>query len=295
MASLAKLTLRFELSSTDRNNPPVRWKRRTRLLAAIGLVMMVGLVVWRTGLARRVDSNALWRVVHDLCVPDEVSNRSPAPCVGVDLAKGYAVLRDERGATQVLVIPTAKVTGLEDPVLLKPDAPNYWQDAWDARGYVAQLAHRPIPRDDIGLAINSLYGRSQNQLHIHIDCLDPYAKLELDGALGRIGPAWIDRVHIRHRDYRALWIPEASLATTNLFLRAVEGDPASRRDMTRVTLALLPATSPTGELGFVLLEDQAGIGYEGHAENLLDHKCNALMPDPYYGGLPGRVAGSGRR
>ena len=127
-----------------------------------------------------------------------------------------------------------------------------------------------------------MYGRSQNQLHIHIDCLDPYAKRELDAALGRIGPAWIDRVHIRYRDYRALWIPEASLATTNLFRRAVEGDPAARRDMSRETLALLPATLPTGARGFALLEDRAGIGYEGHAENLLDHKCHALTGDVFY-------------
>ena len=270
------------MASIDRSKAPARWKRRYRLLAACGLIVLAGLAAWRTGLARRVDSNALWRVVHNLCVPDEASNHSPTPCVAVDLAKGYAVLRDERGATQVLVIPTAKVTGIEDPAVLKPDAPNYWQDAWDARQYVEQSAHRPIPRDDIGLAINSLYGRSQNQLHIHVDCLDPYAKRELDAALGRLGPAWVDRVHIRYRDYRALWIPEASLATTNLFRRAVEGDPAARRDMSRETLALLPETSPSGARGFVLLEDRASIGYEGHAENLLDHKCRFLTSNPYW-------------
>ena len=28
-----------------------------------------------------------------------------------------------------------------------------------------------MPRDDISLAVNSVYGRSQNQLHIHIDCV----------------------------------------------------------------------------------------------------------------------------
>ncbi|HTX50615.1 MAG TPA: CDP-diacylglycerol diphosphatase [Caulobacteraceae bacterium] len=270
------------MASIDRSKAAARWNRRYRLLAACGLIVLAGLAAWRTGLARRVDSNALWRVVHNLCVPDEASNHSPTPCVAVDLAKGYAVLRDERGATQVLVIPTAKVTGIEDPAVLKPDAPNYWQDAWDARQYVEQSAHRPIPRDDIGLAINSLYGRSQNQLHIHVDCLDPYAKRELDAALGRLGPAWVDRVHIRYRDYRALWIPEASLATTNLFRRAVEGDPAARRDMSRETLALLPETSPSGARGFVLLEDRASIGYEGHAENLLDHKCRFLTSNPYW-------------
>ena len=31
--------------------------------------------------------------------------------------------------------------------------------------------HRTLPRDDIALAINSATARSQNQLHIHVDCL----------------------------------------------------------------------------------------------------------------------------
>ncbi|XLM23386.1 CDP-diacylglycerol diphosphatase, partial [Chromobacterium piscinae] len=30
----------------------------------------------------------------------------------------------------------------------------------------------PLPRQAVSLAINSQYGRSQNQLHIHISCTD---------------------------------------------------------------------------------------------------------------------------
>ena len=29
----------------------------------------------------------------------------------------------------------------------------------------------PVPDDRLGMAINSAYGRSQNQLHIHLTCL----------------------------------------------------------------------------------------------------------------------------
>ena len=252
------------------------WKPRGRLLVALVVLVAAALVIWRSGLARHVNSNALWHVVHDLCVRDQIANRSPTPCKWVDLQKGYAVLRDERGATQVLVIPTAKVSGLEDPVLLRADAPNYWLDAWDSRTFVERLAGRPIPRDDIGLAINSFYGRSQDQLHIHVDCIDRRVRWDLDHQLSRIGPAWTDRIHLSHRDYRAIWIPEASLATSNLFRRAADGNPSLKADPTRETLALLPSTRPNGATGFVLIAAAAGFGYDGHAESLLDHRCDIL-------------------
>ena len=55
--------------------------------------------------------DALWKIVHDQCVPDQQQNHNPAPCALVDQnkgdAKGYAILKDIVGATQYLLIPTA--------------------------------------------------------------------------------------------------------------------------------------------------------------------------------------------
>ena len=90
------------------------------------------------------DPDALWKLVHDKCVPDQRQNGNPAPCAVVDLregdAKGYAVLKDLVGATQYLLIPTARVPGIESPLLLAPEAPNYFADAWRERGYTERAA-----------------------------------------------------------------------------------------------------------------------------------------------------------
>src|SRR3984893_12466159 len=57
--------------------------------------------------------------------------------------------------------------------LLRENAPNYWEAAWDARRYVEEGARRQLPRDKIGMAINSAASRSQEPLHIHVACIPP--------------------------------------------------------------------------------------------------------------------------
>jgi CDP-diacylglycerol pyrophosphatase len=252
----------------------VSLKASRAAVVAIGLVLLggVGFLAWRSGLLARTDPDALWKVVHGLCVRDERINHAPAPCVAVDLDKGYAVLRDQRGKTQVLVIPTTRVTGIEDPAVLAPSAPNYWLDAWDARAFVQKLAGRPLPRDDVVLAINSVYGRSQNQLHIHVDCIKTDVKADLDANIASVGPTWSDfPAKLRGLTYRAIWIPGADLGDNDPF-KILATDPIARADMTHETLAVIAATSPAGAPGFVLVAERQ----YGHAETLQDHSCRVL-------------------
>jgi CDP-diacylglycerol pyrophosphatase len=101
------------------------------------------------------DPDALKKIVIDQCVPHDKASGDPAPCAAIDLAGGTALLKDRNGKTQFLLIPTEIVSGIEDKQLLAPDAPNYWQAAWDGRHQVEKRAGRDIPRDDIGMSINS--------------------------------------------------------------------------------------------------------------------------------------------
>jgi CDP-diacylglycerol pyrophosphatase len=221
------------------------------------------------------DSGALWRVVHGLCVAHMRLDGHPAPCSKVDLFAGYAILKDRAGATQWLLVPTARLTGIEDPRLLAPETPNYWELSWENRGLLEQRAQRPLAREEIGLAVNSLHGRSQNQLHIHIDCVRADVVADLATRRDRIGPEWrpLD-VELAGRRYLARWISEADLAANDPFRLAAEM-PAARADMGRQTLVLIGAASRAGEPGFVLLNDQADAdtGDRGHGEDLLDHAC----------------------
>jgi hypothetical protein len=62
------------------------------------------------GSGHTADPDALWKLVHDKCVPAQEQNGDPAPCALVDLregdARGYVVLKDLVGATQI-ADPTA--------------------------------------------------------------------------------------------------------------------------------------------------------------------------------------------
>jgi CDP-diacylglycerol pyrophosphatase len=209
------------------------------------------------------DPNALWQIVGGQCVPDEARNHAPQPCAYVDLAGGYAVLKDIVGDTQFLLIPTTRVSGIESPEILAPGAPNYWEAAWQARRFVDQRAGRELPRDDISLAINSVADRSQNQLHIHVDCvrLDVQAALQQYG--DAIGARWTPfPVKLRGHDYMAKRIDQPNLARTNAFLLLADGIPGAREDMGRYTLVVVGQPD-----GFVLL---AGHGW---GEALQDHAC----------------------
>ena len=114
----------------------------------------------------------LWKFVHDQCVPEQTAHQTlTLPCVKVDLATGYVIFKDRTGPNQFLAIPTEMVSGIEDPKILAPGAPNYFcQCLASGTDLVFEDA---MPREDIGLAINSKDGRTQDQLHIHIDCLLP--------------------------------------------------------------------------------------------------------------------------
>ncbi len=231
--------------------------------AALALLLLIAWIV----VARAADPDALWKIVHDRCVPDMQHNARPAPCEFVALAQGYAILKDLRGATQFLLIPTARITGIEGPEILAPDAPNYFHLAWEARGRVSTRAGVALPDDDISLAINSMYGRTQNQLHIHIDCIAPDVHDILAAHAGEIGSAWSDfGSPLGGEHYRARRIAQDE----NPFAVLAGSLADAPAQMGRHTLVV---TMVGG--GLVALDGQADVaaGTSGSGEALQDHGC----------------------
>lgn len=231
--------------------------------------------------AGSVDSSALWHVVHDLCVTDARLTGLPAPCLAVDRRAGWAVLKAPGERTQVLLVPTTRVSGIESPKLLIPGRPNYWQAAWAARRWVEQRAGRAIPREKLGLVVNSVYGRSQDQLHIHVDCVRADVVAELKAHDDEIGPAWTPfPVSLAGERYRALRLIGAGLGERDPFKLLAAESPEVRAAMGAQTLAVIGAQSANGSPGFVLLAAQGGRpeNPDGHGETLLDHKCAVLGP-----------------
>jgi CDP-diacylglycerol pyrophosphatase len=219
--------------------------------------------------------NALWQIVHDQCMADQETNGSPAPCTSVDLVGGTVVLKDRNGATQYLLIPTARRTGIEDPAILDPHAHNYFAAAWAARGLLDQRAGRPLPRTDVGLAINSKYGRSQDQLHIHIDCLRP----DVIAALREHGPSLTTKwspfpVPLAGAPYLARLVNSPDLANANPFTLLANEVPGASTAMGYWTLVVV-GFETAGVPDFILLAGKANeaTGVRANGESLLDHDC----------------------
>ncbi|MHB8730562.1 MAG: CDP-diacylglycerol diphosphatase [bacterium] len=249
---------------------------KSRAAAAV-LAICLGLVLAATAFA---DPNVLWNIVHTKCVPNEQQHGNPAPCRLVDLSggeqNGYVVLKDLVGATQFLLIPTARVTGIESPLLLAPGAPNYFAYAWRSRTYVDRMLKKTLPRDDVSLAINSVTGRSQNQLHIHIDCVRADVRAILKSAVAIIGAHWgAVGAPLAGHTYLAMKVAGAHLDQVNPFTLLADGVPGARADMGHHTLVVVGATLSGGRPGFILLDDHTNpaAGDDASGEELQDHAC----------------------
>ena len=164
-------------------------------------------------------------LVSTRCVPNQLQNGDPKPCASVDLNGGYVILKDRRGLTQYLLIPTMRVSGIESAYLLAPGAPNYFADAWRERGYVERAAGRALPRPAISLAINSAEGRSQNQLHIHIDCIRADVQEVLGRELSMIADAWapLSEPLVAGHHYRAIRVLGDTLDGTKTVWEEISG------------------------------------------------------------------------
>ncbi|HXX37209.1 MAG TPA: CDP-diacylglycerol diphosphatase [bacterium] len=252
-----------------------------RLAARTGTALLMFAVLALIGTATGyADPNVLWNIVHGKCVPNELQNGKPDPCAAVDLRggeqAGYAVLKDLVGATQFLLIPTARITGIESPLLLAPDAPNYFAFAWEARSYIDNVLHRTMPRDDISLAVNSVSGRTQDQLHIHIDCVRADVRDALRKNGGTIRDKWAPfPVPLGGHRYIAMSVEGEQLGQANPFKLLAEGWPIAKADMADQTLVVVGGTFSDSRAGFFVLDDRADPAKadKGSGEDLQDHNC----------------------
>jgi CDP-diacylglycerol pyrophosphatase len=255
---------------------------RSNSLLAKTTALILALAAFAPAAARAADSSALWKIVHDQCVADQLNSQNPAPCALVDLEQHYAVLKDIRGNTQFLLIPTERLGGIESPEILSKTAPNFWQAAWQARRFVESRAGQTIPREDLGLAINSRYGRSQDQLHIHIDCVRADVKQALHEHESQILDQWAELdVPLNGHIYQAMRLKAETLEGTNPFQLLAAGDAKAREDMGSETLAIIGARFGDGSDGFFVLADRASLLKldAGASATLLDHDCAVLKPE----------------
>jgi CDP-diacylglycerol pyrophosphatase len=234
------------------------------------------------------NGQVLWQIVHDHCLTDERDHGNPSPCTEVSITaginRGYAVLKDRDGVSQYLVMPTIRITGIEDAQLLRPDATDYFSPAWRVRQLVAQRLVRTLTRADVGIAVNSIYGRTQDLLHLHVDCINADVRDALRRAAPAIGHHWGRHpIMLDGHRYRAIRVDGDDLVAADPFRLLAQGLSVGPGDMGAWTLLLAGMDFPDGKPGFLLLAARAepSAGFSGSAEELQDHSCAGVgQPGP---------------
>lgn len=247
---------------------PLRQRLPIPLTAA---ALALALIATACARLAAVDPDALWKIVDLRCVPSQQTTGTPGQCTTVDLDKRYVILKDIVGRSQHLLIPTDRVTGIESPFVLAPNAQDYWDDAWASRLYVEKSVKRSLPDNQLGLEINSQYRRSQNQLHIHIDCMHG----NVSDALARHAKdapgewRWDTLDGQRYRIMRVTSITQAN----NPF-RIVARDNSGSAAMAMQTILVTGAGPSAQKDGWLIVN--SGLDTDkgsGTAEGLLDHAC----------------------
>lgn len=224
---------------------------------------------------------ALWRVVQT-CVADYKFVGAPFPCVQVNLAggeeRGYVAIYSPFGRREMIVAPTQKMVGVEDPRLQSPAAPNYFEAAWRARSLLGGL-NRNAADVDFALAVNPAATRKQDQLHIHLGCLLPDAKREVEAFASRLQVGGWSQVPAIVYDAEFWGLPLApdALGGVNPFRLAAEGPAGRDGDRSRLMILLVRLRIADGDRWLLLASNLGGPGTYTQiaAEDLLDPTCAA--------------------
>jgi len=239
------------------------------ILGVLAVTVAAGLTAALAGYSQR---DALGAVVAG-CALNKTLSGSTFPCLAIEqgqAASAYALIRPPGNPTEILLVPTADVPGIEAPGLLGAGGAHYWQAA------VAAALGRPLERSAVALAVNSKMARTQDRFHIHVDCLGDSERAAF-AEYGRTITAQWSRfpVQLEKRTFWARTLAGSDLSAANPVALMLQGLPFAARDPGAMSLAIVGATLADGSDGFYLVAEQAlprRMG-TGEAEDLLDHYC----------------------
>ncbi len=245
------------------------------LVGSIGVYAQPGSLVSPLAFEHEFGRGDLWRVINYLCVP-AARIGLPYPCASVypgdQTMVGWAILPVATG--HVLTVPTDQISGIESPAAQAPGSAHLWQAAWDARLLVETDIGRKLPRNAIGLAINSAFARTQDQFHIHTSCVKQSVQAVLEREHSRITAQWARLpIPLQGASYMARRLDGSDLTRENIVDLLPDALKASQASMARQTLVVVGATFDDGSEGFYILNTQASQRQLGDGESLLDLTC----------------------
>ncbi|WP_181160978.1 CDP-diacylglycerol diphosphatase [Labrys okinawensis] len=260
----------------------IGWRRSVMALAIAAALAGLALFFF---LARFLDPDALWKVVNGQCVPEQQQQAELKHCAEVDLSKGvdrgFAVLKDNAPTKpyNYLLIPTKRITGIEDGALLAPDAENYFEHGWAARSYLGAILRRDLDWSMVALAVNSAKDRSQNQLHIHVGCVRPDVRKALEDSEAQLSEGWSPlALPPPDPSYFGLKLARDGLSGFNPFHKLADDIPGARTAMGLYTIVVVGAVFKDGSKGFYILSRRREDGSPAHGEDLIDTTCLLAKP-----------------
>jgi CDP-diacylglycerol pyrophosphatase len=209
--------------------------------------------------------NSLWSLAQ-CCAKDLKSNSG---CRYYSRPAQFVILKDNsrKKPAAYLIIPTAKLPGIEDRQIFKPPFADFWAYGWqEAQTYVNK------PAAETALAINSIVGRTQNQLHIHIACVRPDVAETLARNEAKIGadPATALQLPLGPGNHTYRVIKVMSLTAADSPYNLVAAMPGAGADMADQSIAVVGSTTPGS---YYVLDTYAHGDNPGSAEELLDQYC----------------------
>jgi CDP-diacylglycerol pyrophosphatase len=216
------------------------------------------------------DRDLLWNKVHNQCEVGYKTDGEYTPCSLIDEHKDYALLKDDNGPYQYLLLPLKKVTGIEDPFLISDNTPNYLFMAWEARDLVAEKAGNKLSESKISLAVNALNSRSQDQLHVHISCLSTPVRKMLDSVnFSTLDDNWHSLpVKFMGNTINVKTLTYEQFRDGNIFQEVAQKVAEDGKEMKYATLGVVSQKND-----FLILQAEGDAAHPVAAEALQDHTC----------------------
>ncbi len=210
----------------------------------------------------------------------EGTKPSPPPDTSLLTTANYVILRGAPGADHdFLLVPSCRISGIECPFIWGSTAyKGYWYDAWEQ---AQPGGAAPVKYPSIGLGINSVHERQQDQLHIHMAGILSRVQhqlntLENDHKITSDRKKWPAQIvpvegldekgKPATRHYRAVIFSTSELKE-NLFRALGEYVPAAAKNKADQMLVVTPRSGG----GFYVLNSDPGLtgGGTGTADFLL--------------------------
>jgi CDP-diacylglycerol pyrophosphatase len=210
--------------------------------------------------------DTLWSLAQ--CCAADV-NSSPS-CIEYDKENKFVIVKDNAATKPVayLIIPSLKVTGIEDTHVFAAPVVDFWRYGW-------QIApdHLRKPAANTGLAINSVEARGQNQLHIHISCVLPAVAKTLAQNDAKIGsdPTRALQLPLGPHNNPYEVVKVGALNGSSSPFNVVAAIPHAKGHMGDQSIAVIGAQ--TGGIYYVLDTYYVKGSNPGSAEELLDQRC----------------------